>query len=83
MRYRTIGIHYEGDTAIYQPGGRQQHQDRYDGNGRVRHPGGIYTDWKASSWANDHLMERFFTMQQGIVTIKEQGLYYIYAQVNY
>lgn len=81
MRYRTIGIHYQGDTAVYH-GGHHQQQDRYDGNGRIRHPGGIYFDWKASPWANDHLMERFFTIQQGIVTIKEQGLYYIYAQVE-
>lgn len=84
MRFKTIAVHYQGDTSPYMMGGRvsPHHQERFDGNGRVRHPGGIYSDWKPAYWVDDHAMERFFAIHQGIVTVKEHGLYYIYAQVR-
>lgn len=78
-RLRTIGIHFEGDTSRYETG----NHEHYDGNGRLRHPGGVFTDWKAASWSTDHGMERIFKLESGVVTIPENGLYYIYAQVNY
>lgn len=37
---------------------------------------------KPAYWVDDHAMERFFDMHQGVVTVKEHGLYYIYAQVR-
>lgn len=84
MRFKTIAVHYQGDTSAYMSGGRvsPHHLERFDGNGRVRHPGGIYADWKPAYWVDDHAMERFFTIHQGVVTVKEHGLYYIYAQVR-
>lgn len=84
MRFKTIAVHYQGDTSAYMSGGRvsPQHLERFDGNGRVRHPGGVYADWKPAYWVDDHAMERFFTIHQGVVTVKEHGLYYIYAQVR-
>lgn len=84
LRFKTIAVHYQGDTSAYTHGGHvlPHHMERFDGNGRVRHPGGVYADWKPAYWVNDHAMERFFSMNQGVVTVKEHGLYYIYAQVN-
>lgn len=77
-RFKTIGIHYEGDTSRYENG----NHEHYDGNGRLRHPGGVFTDWKESNWGTDHGMDRFFKIESGVVTVPESGLYYIYAQVN-
>lgn len=77
-RFKTIGVHYEGDTSRYE-GAYHEH---YDGNGRLRHPGGVFTDWKPSEWGNEYAMDRFFKMESGIVSITEAGLYYIYAQVT-
>lgn len=54
----------------------------YSGNGRLRHAGGAYTDWEASPWVNILSMDRFFKLDKGVVTIQENGLYYVYAQVN-
>lgn len=84
MRFKTIAVHYQGDTSAYMNGGRvlPHHLERFDGNGRVRHPGGVYSDWKPADWVDDHAMDRFFAMHQGVVTVKEHGLYYIYAQVR-
>lgn len=75
-------MHYHGDTTNYLPGGRLAHHGRFDGNGRVRHTGGVYSDWKTSDWADDHSMNHYFSIIDGVVTVKEQGLYYIYAQVR-
>lgn len=80
-RFKTIAIHYIGDTSHYESGSRNNHHGRYSGNGLIRHPGGIYSDWLQSNWGNLNGMERYFTINQGVVTIKEHGLYYIYAQV--
>lgn len=76
-RLKTIGVHYEGDTSRYDNG----HHEHYDGNGRLRHMGGIFSDWKLSNWGNEYGMERFFLMDMGTVSVMEAGLYYVYAQV--
>lgn len=78
-RFRTIGIHFEGDTSRYEHG----NHEHYDGNGRLRHPGGVFTDWKEANWGTDHGMDRMFRLQSGVVTIPENGLYYVYAQIFY
>lgn len=48
----------------------------------MRHAGGTYTDWEASPWVSLLSMDRFFKLDEGAVTIQENGLYYVYAQVN-
>jgi hypothetical protein len=53
------------------------------GNGRLRHPDGKFTDWTASHWMQQLGMNRFFELQEGIVTVRDSGIYYIYAQVCY
>jgi eiger protein len=53
----------------------------YAGNGRLRHPDGKFTDWTASRWMQQLGMNRFFQLQDGIVTVRDSGIYYVYAQV--
>jgi len=50
------------------------------GNGRLRHAG-VFTDWSASSFMDDLALDRYFTLKDGILTVKLGGLYYFYAQV--
>lgn len=47
----------------------------------MRHAGGVYQDWTEAPWVSSMGMDKHFNMQQGVVTVREQGLYYIYAQV--
>lgn len=75
-RFKTIAAHYEGDTSSYEGG----HHEHYAGNGMLRHPGGVFTDWKASGWVRG---DNHFRMDSGVVTINEDGLYFVYAQVNH
>ncbi|CAG2055447.1 unnamed protein product [Timema podura] len=76
---QLVVAHYHGDTSRY-----STDHPYYDGNGRLRHPDGIFTDWVASSWMNQLGMNRHFTLQQGgTVTIRTSGVYYIYAQIYY
>lgn len=75
-RFKTIAAHYEGDTSRYEGG----HHEHYAGNGMLRHPGGVFTDWKASGWVRG---DNHFRMDSGVVTINEDGLYFVYAQVNH
>ncbi|KAJ6641109.1 Protein eiger [Pseudolycoriella hygida] len=78
-RVKSIAVHYSGDTSKYANG----HHENYEGNGRLRHAGGAYTDWEASPWVNILSMDRFFKLEEGVVTIQENGLYYVYAQIFY
>lgn len=78
-RVKSIAIHYSGDTSKYTNG----HHEQYEGNGRLRHAGGTYTDWEASPWVNILSMDRFFKLDRGVVTIQENGLYNVYAQIFY
>lgn len=52
------------------------------GNGHLRHTHKNFVDWVASDWVKKTAMDSHFSMSEGIVTIKETGLYYIYAQVG-
>ncbi|XP_055708103.1 uncharacterized protein LOC129804631 isoform X4 [Phlebotomus papatasi] len=76
---RTIAIHYVGDEDKYHI--RAPHHSRV--NGRLRHHDKVYTYWKPANWAANAGMEHFFTMDNGVVTVKEGGLYLIYAQIYY
>lgn len=78
-RPRMIAVHYSGDTSRY-VSGRHEH---YHGNGLLRHNGGVYLDWSASTWVSHLAMDRYFVLEDGTVTVKESGLYYVYAQVRY
>lgn len=48
----------------------------------LRHPGGVYTDWTIPSWAYNLKMDEHFDMQNGVVSVKEAGLYFVYVQVS-
>ncbi|GFG39251.1 hypothetical protein Cfor_00727, partial [Coptotermes formosanus] len=73
-----VAAHYDGDTSNYKLG-----HTHYQGNGRLRHPDGKFTDWTASSWMQQLGMNRFFQLHEGIVTVKDSGIYYLYAQIYY
>ncbi|XP_037923388.1 protein eiger isoform X2 [Hermetia illucens] len=76
-RHRSVAVHYVGDTSRYIPG----HHRHYEGNGRLRHTGGVYVDWAVDpSISNSN---QFFRMENGIVTVQETGIYLIYAQLFY
>ncbi|KDR21454.1 Ectodysplasin-A [Zootermopsis nevadensis] len=70
--------HYDGDTSNYELG-----HTHYEGNGRLRHPDGKFTDWTATDWMQQLGMNRFFQLQEGTVTVRDSGIYYIYAQIYY
>jgi hypothetical protein len=41
-----------------------------------------YIHWKPANWLNAHGMDKFFTMDQnGVLTVKDHGVFLIYAQV--
>lgn len=71
-------VQYSGDTSKYVLGTHRN----YNGNGHLKHLRNIYTDWHMDSWGNKLGMEQYFSMDNGIVTIKETGIYLIYVQVN-
>ncbi|XP_057661736.1 protein eiger [Diorhabda carinulata] len=71
--------HYNGDTSNYVNG---QHSN-YFGNGHLRHPQSRFIDWKASDWVQSLGMEDHFNLNNGYLTIKNPGLYFIYSQVYY
>lgn len=71
--------HYNGDTSNYVNG---QHSN-YFGNGHLRHPQSRFIDWKASDWVRSLGMEDHFNLNNGYLTIKDPGLYFIYSQVYY
>lgn len=52
------------------------------GNGFLRHEGGVYHDWTTAPWVNSLRLDKYFSMDAGVVTVRENGLYYIYAQVR-
>lgn len=73
-------IRVDGDTSKYVLG---QHQN-FNGNGHMRHPSKTYVDWKAKNWVDAGGMYQHFDLnEEGELTIKESGLYFIYAQVLY
>ncbi|XP_063928607.1 protein eiger [Zophobas morio] len=71
--------HFSGDTSKYVLG---QHEN-FKGNGHLRHPQRTFVDWTESSWFHPLGMDRHFSLSDGILTIKESGLYFIYAQIYY
>ncbi|XP_055687140.1 protein eiger isoform X2 [Lutzomyia longipalpis] len=77
---RTIAIHYEGDESKYRL--LTPHHYKKD-NALLHHVTGNYDYWKPSTWAVEAGMENYFTLEEGGVTVKESGVYLIYAQIYY
>lgn len=71
--------HFNGDTSKYVYGVHTN----YNGNGHLRHPSKTYVDWKATEWMTTLDMTDYFQMLNGIVTIKDSGIYLVYAQIYY
>lgn len=41
-----------------------------------------YIHWQPAEWTNSHGMDRFFNMDSnGVLTVRDHGLFLIYAQV--
>lgn len=51
------------------------------GNGKIRHAGGVYTDWVHPGWMSNLNYHENFQMENGVLTINKPGVYFVYAQV--
>ncbi|CAG9855400.1 unnamed protein product [Phyllotreta striolata] len=82
-RRRTIkhlpSVHYSGDTSKYVYGVH----DNFYGNSQLRHVNEMFVDWTAKDWVDTLRMHSHFTMDNGFVTVKQSGLYLVYAQIYY
>ena len=76
---KAVAAHYAGDASNYTTSHRH-----YEGNGRLRNANGIFSDWTPSEWmaGNEASKLAFSLSPNGILTIKQTGLYYVYAQVR-
>lgn len=55
----------------------------YLGNNKVKLNKNEYIHWQPAGWLNSHGMDKFFTMEpSGVLTVKDHGVFLIYAQVN-
>lgn len=55
----------------------------FSGNNKVMLNKNDYIHWTPADWIDSHGMDRFFTMDRnGVLTVKDHGLFLIYAQVN-
>ncbi|XP_066949207.1 uncharacterized protein [Macrobrachium rosenbergii] len=43
----------------------------------------IHDEWTPAAWMDNLGLNRKYTLRRGLVTVKESGLYYLYAQVLY
>lgn len=78
---KPVAAHYVADVSNFTTAHRH-----YEGNGRLRNADGIFAAWKPSEWmeatsTNAGEEKNFVLNQNGVLTIKKPGLYYIYAQV--
>lgn len=39
--------------------------------------------WSPSPWVEERGMNHFFKMENGVLTVNDHGLYFVYAQVNF
>lgn len=51
------------------------------GNGKIKHAGGVYTDWIHPGWVSGLNHHEHFHMENGILTVNKPGIYFVYAQV--
>lgn len=80
VHVRTFpAIQLVGDTSKYIIG---QHTN-YNGNGHLQHRNPTYVDWIANEWVQTTNMDKHFEVNDGTVKVKENGLYFVYAQIFY
>ncbi|XP_050314793.1 uncharacterized protein LOC126749159 [Anthonomus grandis grandis] len=72
-------IHLNGDTSNYILGTHTN----FNGNGHLRHLHEVFVDWRLSHWVEKTDMLSHFGYHSGYLTIKEPGLYLVYAQIYY
>ena len=72
-------IHYVGENT------KKDHDRKiYEGEGNQRNQDGVFKQWAPARWATRMRATEDFPMDnEGRVSVKKSGLYYIYAQVNY
>ncbi|CAG7728385.1 unnamed protein product [Allacma fusca] len=77
---RATAAHYVADVSNFTTSHRH-----YEGNGRLRNADGIFSAWKPSEWmgGNEASKSAFSLSTTGVVTIRQTGLYYVYAQIHY
>ncbi|XP_071441279.1 protein eiger [Hetaerina americana] len=74
----TLALHFDGNTSKYSVGHRH-----YAGNGRLRHPDGIFRDWRMKEWSGRFNRQHRLQENDGTLSIRESGIYFVYAQVYY
>ncbi|KAK9890335.1 hypothetical protein WA026_010432 [Henosepilachna vigintioctopunctata] len=74
-----MATHYNGDTSKYVYG----HHSNFNGNGHLRHPQKTFVDWKESEWVGSIGTGSNFVLNNGLVTIRDAGLYFVYSQIYY
>ncbi|XP_065339518.1 uncharacterized protein egr [Cloeon dipterum] len=72
-----VAAHFTADSSMYTLA-----HPNYKGNGRLRHAG-VFTDWKSADFMDELALERYFSLKDGILTVKLGGLYYFYSQIYY
>jgi hypothetical protein len=50
---------------------------------RVEMSSGETFKWSASNWVEDRGMHHYFKMDNGVLTVNDHGLYFVYAQVSF
>lgn len=56
--------------------------DSFAGNGWIEHHKDAFRDWAPAPWVSHLGMDKYFHMNsEGVLTVREPGLYYVYAQV--
>jgi len=54
-----------------------------DGNYRNQEVDGKFRHWKLARWGKKMHLENEFPINNGTIQVKQPGIYYIYAQINY
>lgn len=71
-------IHYSADSTLFTS------EDEHEHNGKARHHEGIFKAWRATDWAIDFGMNKVFSLaNDGRLTVRDEGLYLVYAQIHY
>ncbi|CRL03371.1 CLUMA_CG016265, isoform B [Clunio marinus] len=82
-RMKITAAHFEGDSSSLALGRHHEYQGE-EGNNKVKLNKNEYIHWQPADWINEHGMDRFFSMDPlGVLTVKDHGLFLIYAQVFY
>jgi len=79
-RMKITAVHFEGDSSSLESRRNQE----YQGNNKVKLNKNEYIHWQPAEWTNSHGMDRYFSMDSnGVLTVKDHGMFLIYAQVFY